>query len=232
MQRAALLASLLLTACASSTEPPIARDDAAVARVIASTIRPVGGGGELDALLDAAALVRGDTPSDLVREDDRTVRGQRAGFSFAYAVACRDDHNVAQACARSADNADVDASWTAVVASDDGVVVSSRAGTWVVNNIASDRIRIDGDGHFETVTDEAQTLSYDASYRNMIVFPMEPWPRGGLVRYEVLDEQRTDTLRAEAQFAASGHVTIVLADHAYDLDLATGAFGPAPTTLE
>jgi hypothetical protein len=226
------LVTLLLAACASDgSDQPLADDEAKqVAMSIASTLRPVAGGGELGALLDAVALVRGDMPADLVREDDRTVRGQRAGFSFRYEVACRDDHNVDETCDRFSDNADVDASWSAVLANQAYVMVSTREGVWMVNDIASGRIRIDGDGHFEyasrvVATDEAHAFSYDASYRNIVLFPNERWPRGGLVRYElVVDDagRRTDLIRAEAQFAASGHVTIVLPDHAFDLDLSTG----------
>jgi hypothetical protein len=223
MQRSAL-ASLLLAACASagSSDQPLAEAEAnQLATSIASTLRAPSGTGELAALLDAAALVRGDLPADLVREDDRTVRGQRAGFSFRYEVACRDDHNLPRPCARGSDNADIDASWSAVLATQASVMVATREGTFVANDIASERIRIDGDAHVEyasriIATDEAHAFSYDASYQNIIVFPGEQWPRGGLVRYEL------DNIRAQARFAADGHVTITLADHAFDLDLATG----------
>jgi hypothetical protein len=149
-------------------------------------------------------------------------------------------HNVVQACGRFTDNADVDASWSAILASQAYVMVSTREGAWIVNDITSDRIRIDGDGHFEyasrvVATGEAHAFSYDASYRNMILFPGERWPRGGLVRYELVIAdagQRTDVIRAEARFAASGHVTIVLPDHAFDLDLATGVLGAAEPILQ
>lgn len=236
MQRIVTLA--LLSACASAEpDAPLAEDRAAqIATSIASTLRPAAGGGELDALLDAASLVRGELRADLEREGERTVRGQRAGYEFFYTLACRDDHNVARACDAVTDNADVDAAWSGVVSNAAGAMLSSRAGSWVVNDITSERLRIDGESHLEstavTEADEHLALSYDASYRNVVLMPGEDWPRTGLVRYELVVGERTDLVRAEAQFAASGVATIALPDHAFELDLATGAVRPAQPSLE
>ena len=74
-------------------------------------------------------------------------------------------------------------------------------------------------------TDEGTQLAYDASYQNIVLFRGERWPRGGLVRYELtLDrtDERALTIAARTQFHASGRATIVLPDHAFDLDLSTG----------
>ena len=224
----------LLASCASDsdelgTDPETAKQ---IAMSIASTLRPVAGGGELGAMLDAAALVRGELPAGLERdvEEDSTVRGQRAGFSFRYEVECRNDHNVGRACDLRTENADVDATWSAVLANSAFVMVSTREGAWVLNDITAERMRLDGESHFEyasrvVATDEGHTLSYDASYRNVVLMRGERWPRGGLVRYELAVDDASEgamTTRAEAQFHASGRATIVLPDHAFDLDLSTG----------
>ena len=238
MQRPAILAIVpLLASCASddSNQPLDDMEAKQVAMSIASTLRPIAGGGELGAMLDASALVRGEMPADLAPDDDGTVRGQRAGFSFRYELACRDDHNVPRACDGRTDNADVDATWSAVLASSAYVMVSTREGGFVLNDITAERLRLDGESHFEyasrvVATDEAHTLSYDASYRNVVIVHGERWPRGGLVRYELAVDDATEramTIRAEAQFHASGRATIVLPDHAFDLDLSTGVLRAA-----
>lgn len=225
-----LTGTLVLAACASDVPDAVDEDDAKnVAMSIASTLRPVAGGGELGAMLDAAALVRGERPAGLEIVDS-TATGQRGGFSYRLTTACRDEHNRAIACSVRTDNADVDATWSAVLATNAYVMVSSREGTWVINDITPERMRFDGEGHLEyasrvVATDEGHAMSYDASYRNVVLVRGERWPRGGLVRYElVLDHahERALTVRAETQFHASGRATIVLEDHAFELDLSTG----------
>ncbi|MBA3500328.1 MAG: hypothetical protein M4D80_35695 [Myxococcota bacterium] len=228
MKRAAIL--VVLASCASeSTEQLDDHDAKNVAMSIASTLRPLSGGGELGAMLDVASLVRGEMPAG--HEDrDGTVFGQRGGFTYRYETACRDGHNGAVSCGSRTENADVDATWSSVLATNAFVSVASREGTWIINDITSERMRLDGDGHFEyasraTETNEGHAMSYDASYRNMLLVRGERWPRGGLVRYELaLDatNEHAVTIRAEAQFHASGRATIVLPDHAFDLDLSTG----------
>jgi hypothetical protein len=104
-----------------------------------------------------------------------------------------------------------------------------------VNDITAERLRLDGESHFEyasrvVATDESHTLSYDASYRNIVLVRGERWPRGGLVRYELdvdVDGENAMTIRAETQFHASGRATIVLPDHVFDLDLETGVLRAA-----
>lgn len=204
-------------------------DDAhGVAMSIASTLRPAAGGGELGAMLDVAALVRGAMPAGF-REDGGTVRGQHAGFAFDYRLACRDDHNRAIACGQRSDNADVDVTWSGVLASDALVMVTSREGAWILNDITPERLRLDGDSHFEYAMAserEHHALSYDASYRNVVLVRDERWPRGGLVRYAIeISRARHEhvTIDVEARFHASGRATIVLPDHEYELDLTTGS---------
>ena len=233
MKRAALL--VVLASCATdSTESLDDTDAKNVAMSIASTLRPIAGGGELGAMLAASALVRGELPADHEIKDG-TVFGQRGGFTYRYETACRDDHNLAIACGPTTDNADVDATWSSVLANNAFVSVASREGAWIFNDITAERMRLDGDGHFEyasrvTATDEGHMMSYDASYRGVVLVRGERWPRGGLVRYE-LHVDATDahgvTIRAETQFHASGRATIVLPDHAFDLDLATGVLRDA-----
>lgn len=232
MRAAAII--LVLASCADHDD---SLDDAQaknVALSIASTLRPISGGGELGALLDTAALVRGEMPAGL-EDRDGTVFGQRGGFTYRYEAACRDDHNRAAICGRGNDGAEVDASWSAVLANNAYVMVSSREGVWMINDIAEDRLRLDGTGHLEYAsrvaeTNEGTQLAYDASYQNVVLFRGEQWPRGGLVRYE-LTVDRTDepalTTFARAQFHASGRATIVLPDHAFDLDLSTGVLRAA-----
>jgi hypothetical protein len=233
MKRAAIL--VVLASCASESSDQLGdRDAKNVAMSIASTLRPLAGGGDLGALLDASALVRGELPAGH-EERDGTVFGQRGGFTYRYETACRDDRNRAVACGARTENADVDATWSSVLANDAFVSVASREGAWIFNDITAERMRVDGDGHFEyasrvTSTDEGHTVSYDASYRGIVLVRGERWPRGGLVRYELVTDA-TDahvvTIRAETRFHASGHATIVLPDHAFELDLSTGVLRDA-----
>ena len=59
-------------------------------------------------------------------------------------------------------------------------------------------------------------VSYDASYRRIVWFRGERWPRGGEIRYELAvervrdGERRAFETRAIAQFAASGIATIAI----------------------
>jgi hypothetical protein len=220
---------ILITACADSAETLDDHDAKNVAMSIASTLRPIAGGGELGAMLDAERLVRGELPAGLEVRDG-TVFGQQGGFTYRYEMWCRDDHNRAIACGAPTENADVDATWSAVLANDAYVMVSSREGAWQLNDITALRMRLDGEGHFEyasrvVATGEGHAMSYDASYRNVVVVRGERWPRGGLVRYALVvdgGEQRALSVRAETQFHASGRATIVLPDHVFELDLSTG----------
>ena len=228
MRAAALL---FLAACATTdgTDGPLPDDEADnVATAIASTLRPLAGGGELGAMQDAAALVRGQMPAGF-QEDDGTVRGQHAGFAFAYRLACRDDHNQAVSCDARTANADIDVSWSGVLESAALVSVASREGAWILNDITEDRLRLDGDSHFEYASahgGDRHELAYDASYRNVVLVRDERWPRGGLVRYEITTSsarQIAHALTVDARFHASGRATIVLPDHEYELDLTTGS---------
>jgi hypothetical protein len=233
MHRAAIL--VVLASCASESTDQLDDDDAKnVAMSIASTLRPIAGGGELGAMLAAAGLVRGELPAG--HEDrDGTVFGQRGGFTYRYETACRDDHNRTVTCGSRTENADVDATWSSVLATDAYVSVASREGTWLINDITPERMRLDGDSHFEyasrvTATNVGHTVSYDASYRNVLLVRGERWPRGGLVRYELSVDatyEHAVTIRAETQFHASGRATIVLPDHAFELDLSTGVLRAA-----
>ena len=227
MKRAAIL---VLASCASESSEQLDDQEAKnVAMSIASMLRPIAGGGELGAMLDAAGLVRGEMPAGH-EERDGTVFGQLGGFTYRYETACRDDHNGPVTCGSRTENADVDATWSSVLATNAYVSVASREGTWILNDITPERMRLDGDGHFEyasrvTATNEGHAVSYDASYRNVVLVRGERWPRGGLVRYELTVDATNEhavTIRAEAAFHASGRATIVLPDHAFDLDLSTG----------
>jgi len=78
-------------------------------------------------------------------------------------------------------------------------------------------------------TTSTHDLSYDASHRGIVLFRDERWPRGGQVRYELTvtraraDQRWEYSVRVQAQFHAGGHATIVLPDHEFDLDLASGS---------
>lgn len=228
MPRAAVI--LVLASCASDGPLALDADDAKnVAMSIASTLRPVAGGGELGAMLDASALVRGERPAGLDISDS-TATGQRGGFTYRLETACRDKHDRAIACSAHTAHADVDATWSAVLATSAYVMVSSREGTWRFDDITPARMHLDGEGHLEyasrvVATEEGHAMSYDASYHDVVLVRGERWPRGGLVRYElVIDRaaERALTSRAEARFHASGRATIVLQDHAFELDLSSG----------
>lgn len=229
--------SLVLASC--TTAPSAALDPTTaheLAEAIASTLRPTGSDGELAVMLDAAALARGEPPADLAREPDGTVTGQRSGFALRYVTTCRDGHGRTIACGASTAIADVDATWAAVLATGTYVAVTSREGTWILDDLTPARMRLCGESHFEyagRVVEHGapQTLAYDASSRDVVVFHGERWPRAGLVRYE-LSRDGADvpavSARGELRFHASGRATIEVAEHAFELDLATGLVRGAP----
>ncbi len=228
----------VLAACAS--EPDTIDDDDAlsVAMSIASTLRPAGGGGELGAMLDASAIVRGELPTGFTADDD-DVRGVHFGFPYAYRPTCRDDHNTVGACDAHTDNADVGATWAGVLAMPFGASVTAREGTWMVNDITAERLRLDGASHLEYAAQFASEsgvsrheLAYDASQRGVVIVRGERWPRSGEVRYAlsvahtIAGVRRAFDVTATVRFLASGHATIVLPDHELDLDFSTGAVHP------
>ena len=201
-------AAILLFAACTTTDAPLNDDDAKhVASAIASTLP-----NELAAMRDASLLVRGEQPA---RSD------------VAYRVTCRDAHNRGIACGAGTANADVDVAWAALLATSGLVSVASRESTWILNDITLERLRLDGDSHFEYASDTRHALAYDASYRNVVIVRDERWPRGGLVRHEIEwthPPKNAHVVAVETRLRAGGRATIVLPDHVYELDLTTGAF--------
>ena len=201
-------AAILLFAACTTADVPLADDEAEhVATAIASTLAR-----ELAAMRDASRLVRGEQP---------------APTDVVFRVTCRDDQNHAIACGARTANADAEVTWAALLATSSLVTVASREGSWILNDITAERLRLDGDSHFEYASDTRHALAYDASYRNIVVVRDERWPRGGLVRYEIElthPPKNAHAVTAEARFHAGGRATIVLPDHEYELDLTTGSF--------
>jgi hypothetical protein len=221
---------LLLASCATDSTRLSDEDATNVAMSIASSLQPVAGGGELGAMRDIDDLVRGQLPAGFVVEES-AVRGQHGGLTYGYRFACRDAHNRAVECDVRTENADVDASWSGVIATAVSMTVASREGSWILNDITKTKLRLDGEAHFEyasTVGDNAFALSYDASYRNVQIARGEAAPRTGLVRYALTSartqhgERHEFLVDADVRFHAGGRATIVLPDHAFDVDLTRG----------
>lgn len=179
---------------------------------------------------DVDDLVRGQMPAGFTA-DDGVVRGQHGGLTYGYRFACRDAHNRAIACDARTENADVDAAWAGVIATTVSMTVASREGSWILNDITNKKLRLDGEAHFEYANrtgESAFELAYDASYRNLQLYRDEPTPRTGLVRYALTSARTRDGERheflvdADVRFHAGGRATIVLPDHAFEVDLTRG----------
>src|SRR5689334_1728874 len=76
----------------STTLDPEAAES--VATAIATTLQPAGDrSGELAVIRDVAALVRGELPTGHETRGDGEVHAAQLGFSYDYAVRCRDTAN-------------------------------------------------------------------------------------------------------------------------------------------
>lgn len=245
--RVASCAAVVVAAAACAAEPhaPLTDEEADdLAMSLASTLRPPGGGGELGAMLDVATIARGGTPAGFAATADGSVAGHHLGLAYRYAIACRDAHNRPQpACDAATDNADVLVSWAGVLDLPALVMVIERDGAWILNDITSGRLRLDGDGAMTYESRIQQRdgvaatyrLAYAASHRAIVLAPGDKWPRSGTIRYALTATRTRDgeptrdlDVAADLRFGAGGFATIALdGARAYRLNLATGALDPA-----
>jgi hypothetical protein len=237
-------APLTLVACAGSGTATVTTTDAeydSTAQAIASSSRPSGGGGELDAMIDVTVLARGGLVPGFSFDADGRFHGRHGSFDISVAVACRNADGDSQLlCDAFTDEADVDVSWSGSLHLPNLDITLSREGHWKASALTTSVARLDGDGQTDydgrlnangVVTTDA--LDSDADFDAVLIPRDGRAPTSGTIRYSLdvertrtgngLDEERHLEIDAVLTFAADGHATLVLdGRRRYDLDLATG----------
>lgn len=237
-------APLTLAACAGSGTVTVTTSDAeydSTAQAIASSSRPSGGGGELDAMIDVTVLARGGLLPGFILGGDGRFHGRHGSFDISLAVTCRNAAGDEQlVCDALTDEAAVDVSWSGALHLPNLDITIAREGHWAASALTTTVARIDGDGHTDydgrltangvTTTD---ALTSDADFDGVLIPRDGRAPTGGTIRYSLdvertrtgngIDEDRHFEIDAVLTFTGNGHATLVLDDHRhYDLDLATG----------
>jgi hypothetical protein len=251
MKRSPLTASTLMFALSVSAygcspdgdKAPPSRDEADdVSATTASLVSSDGGeGGEVRAMNDAVALVRGQAPSGMARSAEGSFVLERAGLRYSYQVACSDAAGADVACGPDADGGTITVDWDGTY---DGVVVDGsarRAGTWTLRGARGDQPVFAGEGSFDLSIDYRsldgrRQSSYDfglrAAYDEVRFDRALARPVGGQIRYEVEAKRTASGPRRDADaefeatavvsFSAAGASLNVGGSYDYDLDLKTG----------
>jgi hypothetical protein len=133
-----------------------------------------GGGGDVGSMGDAFMLSRGELPFGfgLGLGGDRHVHGNRLGVDYSYTAVCKDAAGAELAkCDRTADQAQIDVSWSGSLKTPNLDAEVSRTGSWTLTGLQSDTASLSGNSSFSldsTLTSifrqgVTSTLTVDAS---------------------------------------------------------------------
>lgn len=222
MTKLALLASLVVSGCASNDQIPPAQaeyDDLALS--IGSTVAMPNGGGELGALGDVVAIAHGGLPAGFTKDDQGVISGTHTGLAYSYTVAC----DGAQCAAEVLWNGSLDlpttgmsfdrsGPWTLSLGADSATGTAKLEYTSKIVN--SDR------GFTNTYA-----LSYDGTYTNVSATT-------GDIHYAIGVERNQDATNIkevthydiDADMALNGDGTATLTldgEHLYQVTLATAS---------
>ncbi|HEU4406193.1 MAG TPA: hypothetical protein VFS43_13090 [Polyangiaceae bacterium] len=253
----ALVIALSATALGCSKEdeknPPTREEADEVSTTTASLVSANDGQtGEVRAMADAVALVKGETPSGMSLSAEGSFEFNRGGLRYSYNVSCFDAANAPIACGPDADGGTLTVAWDG---SYDGIWIdgsAQRSGEWTLRGVQGNNPVLSGQGSFDLAIDyssldgrrqSSYDLAFDATYSDVRFDRALGRPVGGSIRYEV-EATRTASgpnRDANAQFDATAVVTFtpdgaslsIDKDYTYDLDLKTGqatprAASPAP----
>ncbi len=255
MKRTSTVASVLMVAlsvtaygCNKDDEanPPTAEEAEEVSATTAGIVSSNNGeGGEVRAMGDAIALVKGQTPNGMNRSGEGSFQLDRAGLKYSYTVSCFDAAGADVACGPDADGGTLTVAWDG---SYDGLWIDGsavRTGEWTLRGVRGDNPVLSGVGAFDLSIDYSsldgrRTSSYDfafdATYADVRFDRALGRPVGGSIRYEVEAKRTASGPRrdANAEFEATAVVTFseagaslsVGSDYNYTIDLKTGQATP------
>jgi hypothetical protein len=222
--------------------PPTREEADEVSATTASLVSSDNGeGGEVGAMGDAVALVKGEPPNGMRPSAEGSFRLERAGLRYSYKVTCFDAARAPVACGPEADGGTLTVDWDGRY---DGVWVdgtAARSGEWTVTGVRGDNPVLAGRGSFDLSIDyqsldgrrtSSYDFSFDATYTDVRFDRGLRRPVGGSIRYEVEATRTASGPRRDAngEFRATAEVTFspegasldIDRNFTYDLDLKTG----------
>jgi hypothetical protein len=230
--------------CKSDDEnsPPTSEEADDVSATTANLVASNDGqGGEVRAMADAVALIKGETPDGMSLSAEGAFQFNRAGLRYSYKVSCVDARGGSVTCGPEADGGTLTVNWDGNY---QGLWITGsaqRAGEWTLRDVRSNNPVLSGTGSFDLSIDydsldgrrqSSYDLAYDATYSDVRFDRTAGRPVDGTIRYEV-DATRTTSgpkrdANAEFQatavvtFSATGASLTVSGDHNYDINLKTG----------
>lgn len=204
-----------------------------IAAIVASGIATPDRGGDFGVAADALTLARGSLPKGFRLESDSTVTGARGPIVYHYEVSCLQAWGLA-ACDPPAQSAIVRAAWSGELTM--SAFVGPIDGTAVLrlDHLATPMAEVTGDSQLAaqqaTFVDSARSYSV-ATTTELLLFADMPshFMMGGAFEssLEVAAPSGSYTVKAELSMTGEPTATLVLdGDHAYVVDLASGAIGP------
>jgi hypothetical protein len=208
-----------------------------------------GQSGEVRAMADAVALVKGETPNGMSLSSTGAFEFNRGGLKYSYNVSCFDAAGATVTCGPSADGGTLTVNWDGTY---DGIWVDGsalRAGEWTLRGVQGNNPVLSGQGSFDLSIEynsldgrrrSSYDFSFDATYVDVRFDRSLGRPVGGTITYEV-EATRTASgpnRDANAQFDATAVVTFspdgaslsVDKDFNYDIDLKKGQANPRDTS--
>lgn len=256
MQRTSKAISALMLAlsvaafgCSKDDEeknPPTQEEADEMSNTTASLVSSQNGeGGEVGAMSDAVALIKGETPGGMRLSAEGSFQLERAGLNYSYKVTCFDVAGATVACGEGADGGTLSVEWDGRY---DGLWIDGsavRSGEWTVRGIQGNNPVLSGAGSLSLSLDYSSLdgrrqasydLAYEATYTDVLFDRALKRPVGGSIRYEV-DASRTASgpnRDANAEFEATVLVSFrpdgaslsVDNNYTYDVDLKNGQATP------
>ena len=238
MSIAAAIAAASLIACADSGPEPTDADYDQVAQSLGAASP-----GESNAVSITGQLATGTVPLGLTLIGNGHFQGSLFGVDFSLTIECRDAGGAVTACGDNAASASIDTAWSGELTLPRLHVAAMRSGSFTLTGLLTDRTTVNGaasftlQSEFESASEQnLRTLdvSADADYDAVVVEDGSRRFVGGSIHYDVtatrthttpgMDDRDELSIDAVVTFAADGTAILTLdGDHAYRLDLATGA---------
>ena len=223
-------AILLVSACAGPAGPTPPYDE--VARMLGAEVATTDGGSVV-AIADIANLAHGGMPNGFFRGVWGSIRGAHDGIEYTYVVWCRDTQGKSAMCGEWTDSAHAIAGWGGTMQTTRGPLTVWHQGMWDLDGLHGGLgfARAQGwsvyglDGSLFVRSEAQLVMDFGAAK-----------PLGGAFQTttEVLDPEDgalLHTLPADVVFDRPERPTIVIDEHHYWLDLASGEV-TAATVLE
>jgi hypothetical protein len=150
-----------LAACSSSkmsgsaSGPATVEDYDDTAQAIGTMTTTGGGGGDVASMADAFTISRGEMPFGfgLGLNGDKHIHGNRLGLDYSYTAVCKDAAGADLAkCDKTADQAQIDVSWSGSLKTPNLDAEVSRMGSWTLTGLQSDTASLSGNSSFSLDT--------------------------------------------------------------------------------